>query len=57
MSAIVKAGAEYQHGEVKRDPKMSPWEQIESLEEDYEGFEWISVHGGKITFKYLSRKE
>lgn len=53
----VKAGAKYKHGEVKRDPKMSPWEQIESLEEDYEGFDWISVNGGKITFVYLSRKE
>lgn len=53
---VVKAGANYKFGEVKRDPRMSPWEQIESIEEDYIGFDWTSVHGGVIRFVYLEKR-
>lgn len=42
-------------GEVRRD--RSPLaEQLESLEESYEGFEWICVSCGKIRFYYKSKK-
>lgn len=47
----------YKIGEVKRDGKMTLDEQLESLAEDYVGFEWISVHGGVIRFFYLRKKE
>ena len=54
---IVVSGAKHQHGEVKRDPRIPVWEQVESLAEDYEGFDWTSVHGGVIRFVYLRKKE
>lgn len=54
---IVVAGAKYKHGEVKRDPRI-PWkDQIDSIAEDYEGFDWTSVSGGWIRFIYLRKKE
>lgn len=47
---------DFKIGEVKRD--RSPLaEQLESLAEEYEGFDWISVHGGVIRFYYLRKKE
>ena len=53
---IVKAGAKYQHGEVRRDPRI-PWkDQVESLAEEYIGFDWTSVHGGVIRFVYLEKR-
>lgn len=53
----IKAGAKYQQGQVKRDPRIPVWEQVESIAEDYEGFDWTSVHGGVIRFVYLRKKE
>lgn len=44
-------------GEVKRDGKMTLDEQLESLAEDYVGFDWISVSHGVIRFYYLRKKE
>ena len=55
METIVSAGAKYQRGTVKRDPRMPVWEQVESIAEDYEGFDWTSVHGGEINFIYLRK--
>ena len=56
IDPVVSAGAKYQHGEVKRDPKI-PWkDQVEALAEDYEGFDWISVSGGVIRFIYLRER-
>ena len=53
---IVKSGAEYKHGEVKRNPRI-PWEdQKEALEEEYIGFDWTSVSGGKVRFVYLEKR-
>ena len=49
------AGREYRIGEVKRD--RGPLnEQLESLAEEYEGFDWLSVHGGIIRFYYLRKR-
>ena len=50
------AGRTYRIGEVERD--RSPLaEQLESLEEEYEGFDWLSVSHGVIRFYYLRKKE
>ena len=54
---IVVSGAKYQYGEVKRDPRIPVWDQVESIAEDYEGFDWTSVSGGVIRFVYLRKKE
>jgi len=54
---IVKSGVKYPTGEVKRDPRIPLWDQVEAIAEDYEGFEWTSVHGGVIRFIYLRKKE
>ena len=43
----------YKIGEVKRDGKMTLDEQLESLAEDYVGFDMISVSHGVIRFYYL----
>lgn len=42
----------YKIGEVKRG-KMPLQEQLESLAEEYEGFDMISVSHGVIRFYYL----
>ena len=47
---------DFKIGEVNRDGKMTLDEQLESLAEEYEGFDWISVHGGVIRFYYLRKK-
>lgn len=47
----------YKIGEVKRDGKMTLDEQLESLAEDYVGFDWISVSHGVVRFFYLRKKE
>lgn len=54
---MIECGAKYQHGEVKRDPRIPYKEQLEALAEDYEGFDWTSVSGGVIRFVYLRKKE
>ena len=55
-NSVQIAGQTWYIGEVKRD--RSPLnEQLESLAEDYEGFEWISVSHGVIRFYYLRKKE
>lgn len=46
----------YKIGEVKRDGKMTLDEQLESLAEDYVGFDWISVSCGVIKFYYLRKR-
>ena len=53
---VIKSGAKYHHGEVKRDPRI-PWQdQVEALAEDYIGFDWTSVHCGVIRFVYLEKR-
>ena len=42
-------------GEVKRDGKMTLDEQLESLAEDYEGYDFICVSHGVIRFFYLRK--
>lgn len=55
-NSVQIAGRTWYIGEVKRD--RSPLnDQLESLAEDYEGFEWISVSHGVIHFYYLRKKE
>lgn len=49
------AGRTYYIGEVERD--RGPLnEQLESLAEDYEGFDWLSVSHGVIRFYYLRKR-
>lgn len=49
------AGRTYHIGEVERD--RSPLaEQLESLAEEYEGFDWLSVSHGVIRFYYLRKR-
>lgn len=56
MESVTIAGRTYYIGEIERD--RSPLnEQLESLAEDYEGFDWISVSHGVIRFYYLRKKE
>lgn len=51
-NSVKIAGRTWYIGEVKRD--RSPLnEQLESLAEEYEGFDWISVSHGVIRFYYL----
>ena len=57
MESVTIAGRTYHIGEVKRDGKMTLDEQLESLAEDYEGFDWISVSHGVVRFFYLRKKE
>jgi len=45
----------YKIGRVRRDYKMTLDEQLESLAEDYIGFDWISVSGGEISFYYIRK--
>ena len=53
---VMISGRKHYIGEAKRD--RSPLkEQLESLAEDYEGFDWTSVSGGVIRFVYLRKKE
>ena len=47
----------YKIGEVKRDYKMLLDEQLESLSEKYDGFDWISVSHGVIRFYYLKVRD
>lgn len=55
-NSVKIAGRTYCIGEAKRD--RSPLnEQLESLAEEYEGFDWISVSHGVIRFYYLRKKE
>lgn len=55
-NSVQIAGQTWYIGEAKRD--RSPLnEQLESLAEDYEGFEWISVSHGVVRFYYLRKKE
>lgn len=55
-NSVTIAGQKWYIGEEKRD--RSPLnEQLESLAEDYEGFDWISVSHGVIRFYYLRKKE
>ena len=44
---------DYKIGEVKRNGKMTLDEQLESLAEEYVGFDWISVLHGVIRFYYI----
>ena len=43
----------YKIGEVKRDYRIPLDEQLESIAEDYIGFDWISVSHGVIRFYYI----
>ena len=55
-NSVKIAGRTYYIGEAKRD--RSPLnEQLESLAEEYEGFDWISVSHGVVRFYYLRKKE
>lgn len=57
MDEIRNIGGRTWHiGTVKRDRNPLN-DQLESLAEDYEGFEWISVSQGVIRFYYLRKKE
>ena len=42
---------------LERDYHMTLKEQLESIAEDYEGFEYICVSCRKITFMYEKEKE
>ena len=44
-------------GHVERNYKMSLKEQLEILEEDYEGFRYLYVSGQKIHFVYEKERE
>ena len=55
-NSVQIAGRTWYIGKVKRD-RNTLTEQIESLAEDYEGFEWIGVSQGIIKFYYLRKKE
>lgn len=56
MESVMIAGQKWYIGEVRRD--RSPLaEQLESLAEEYEGFDWISVSCGMVRFYYLRKKE
>lgn len=52
-NSVTIAGRKHYIGEVKRDGKMPLNEQLESLAEEYVGFDWISVSHGVIRFYYL----
>ena len=55
MESVTIAGRTYYIGEVKRD--RSPLnEQLESLTEEYEGFDMISVSHGVVRFFYLRKR-
>lgn len=54
---IVKSGAEYKHGSIRLDPRIPTWEQVESIAEDYVGFDWTSVQHGVLNFIYLRKVE
>lgn len=56
IDPIIVAGANYQNGETKRNPRIPLQDQLESLAEDYEGFDWISASGGVIRFVYLKER-
>ena len=54
--SITLGGRTWYIGEVRRD--RSPLkEQLESLAEDYDGFDMIGVSCGTIRFYYLRKKE
>ena len=56
MERVTIAGRVWNIDEVKRD--RSPLdEQLESLAEDYEGFDLISVSHGVIRFYYARKKQ
>ena len=55
-NSVMIAGRKWYIGEAKRDRSLLN-EQLESLAEDYEGFDWISVSHGVIRFYYLRKKE
>ena len=44
-------------GHVERDYHMTLKEQLESIAEDYEGFQYICVSCRKITFMYEKERE
>lgn len=52
----VIAGKEFTFEDVKRIPKMPYQEQIESMSEDYEDFDWIHVTTDSITICYTKKK-
>lgn len=54
-NSVQIAGRTWYIGEVKRDRKMTLDEQLESLAEEYEGFDWISVSHGVVRFYYLRK--
>ena len=55
-TAVTLGGRTWYIGEAKRDRSLLN-EQLESLAEDYEGFDMISVSHGVIRFYYLRKKE
>ena len=57
MKEVYLGGVKWIVEEVERDYHMTPKEQCESLAEDYEGFDVISILCGKIRFYYLRKKE
>ena len=54
--SVQLGGRTWYIGEVKRDRSLLA-EQLESISEDYEGFDMISVSHGVIRFYYLRKKE
>lgn len=44
-------------GHIERDYHMTLKEQLESIAEDYVGFQYIGVMCRKITFMYEAEKE
>lgn len=52
---VYLGGRRWNIGEVKRDGKMTLSEQLESLREEYVGFDWIGLSCGIIKFYYIRR--
>jgi len=54
----LRRGCEYMKiGHIERDYRMTLKEQLESIAEDYEGFQYICVSCRKITFMYEKERE
>lgn len=54
-NSVVLGGRRWKIGKAKRDYKMTLDEQLESIKEDYIGFDWIGCSGGEITFYYIRK--
>lgn len=52
--SVTLGGVTWYIGEAKRD-RSTLAEQLESLAEEYEGFDWIGVSHGVVRFFYLRK--